>query len=471
MSTKCLIWFRQDLRIRDNLTLSSSVRRRVAIAPIFILDPAVEIGSCSKYWLFHSLKSLNNSLNNTLQVYHGDTSEIIDEILKENDFSEISWNKMYDDKSKKIEEKVKNIAKKHQLKSYIYNSSLLLEPSKTLKKDGTPYKVFTPFYRQNFLNRKYHADAQAIDGLELITSSAANNLNSLKDILAPKKDSWMRKFHNIWEPGEDSAHKKLEEFLKIGINDYEEGRNRPDKINTSRLSPHIHFGEISVNKISSCLNLNNKNHERYFSELVWREFSHNLLHYNPELPKKNLQHKFNNFPWINNKSHLKKWQRGLTGYPIVDAGMRELWETGYMHNRVRMIVGSFLVKNLMIHWKYGLEWFSDTLMDADIANNSASWQWVAGTGADAAPYFRIFNPITQGQKFDPEGLYVRKFIPEISNLPNKYIHFPSDCPTEIIKQSGVILGKTYPFPMVELKYSRERALLAFKNLNKINQSC
>jgi deoxyribodipyrimidine photo-lyase len=234
------------------------------------------------------------------------------------------------------------------------------------------------------------------------------------------------------------------------------------------LSPHLHFGEISPNMIWHRVRTSGQSEDsnHYLSELGWREFSYNLLYYFPQLPNKNLQTKFDRFPWRDNSEHLKKWQDGETGYPIIDAGMRELWETGFMHNRLRMIAGSFLVKNLLIHWHYGKEWFWNCLVDADLASNSASWQWVAGCGADAAPYFRIFNPIAQGQKFDPSGEYTRKFVPELRKLPNKYLFTPWEAPTELLADSGIKLGKDYPYPIVDLKNSRELALDAYSSISR-----
>ncbi|MEL0280834.1 MAG: FAD-binding domain-containing protein, partial [Gammaproteobacteria bacterium] len=234
--------------------------------------------------------------------------------------------------------------------------------------------------------------------------------------------------------------------------------------------PHIRFGEISIRQIAQSIQDNdNQDSEIFYKELVWREFSYHLLFHFPHLTHSNLQKKFDTFQWENNKDNLIKWQKGLTGYPIVDAGMRQLWNTGYMHNRVRMIVGSFLVKNLLIHWKYGQEWFWDTLVDADIASNSASWQWVAGTGADAAPYFRIFNPVTQSKKFDPDGQYIRKYVPELKNIPNKYIHLPGELDDESLNSCGVKLGLDYPKQIVDLAITRDRALKAFKKLSSNNE--
>ena len=271
--------------------------------------------------------------------------------------------------------------------------------------------------------------------------------------------------------GEKGAYKRLEHFISQGLDQYKEGRNFPSKPYVSRLSPHLRFGEISPNQVwHTLVNMgDDKNINHFCSELGWREFSYNLLYHNPDLPKRNLQSKFDNFPWQENRMALKAWQKGQTGVPMVDAGMRELWQTGYMHNRVRMIVGSFLVKNLRLHWHHGERWFWDTLVDADLANNSASWQWIAGCGADAAPYFRIFNPITQGEKFDPNGDYIRSYVPEISNLPNKYLFCPWEAPASVLDSSGIKLGQTYPEPIINIRVSREKALEAFKSLKENNK--
>ena len=274
----------------------------------------------------------------------------------------------------------------------------------------------------------------------------------------------------LWEPGEAGAQKKLYDFLDDGLLGYKEGRNFPSKKNVSQLSPHIHHGEVSPNQVWYAAKQKEdetgieKDLAHFLSELGWREFSYNLLYHFPSLPRENLQKKFDNFPWQKNEVFSEKWKKGFTGYPIVDAGMRELWQTGYMHNRVRMIVGSFLVKNLLLHWHEGEEWFWDCLIDADLASNSASWQWVAGSGADAAPYFRIFNPISQGIKFDPEGEYTKKFLPELKDLPIKYLYSPWEAPTAVLEQANVRLGENYPQPIVDLKESREKALSAFDQI-------
>ena len=296
----------------------------------------------------------------------------------------------------------------------------------------------------------------------------ANKKSSLDELNLLPLHSWKNKIESKWDMGEESAMKRLDDFLGSGIQNYKEGRNYPSKRFVSRLSPHLHFGEISPNQIwfKTRAMGDNKNIDHFCSELGWREFSHYLINHFSFMLEENLNSNFDAFPWENNASFIQSWKRGETGYPIVDAGMKELWETGYMHNRVRMIVGSFLVKNLLTHWSYGRDWFNDCLVDADLANNTASWQWVAGTGADAAPYFRIFNPVKQGQDFDGDGEYTKKYLPQLSNMPGKYLFNPWEAPKEILDDAGIKLGENYPYPIVELKSSRENALSSFAQIKK-----
>lgn len=461
----CIIWFRNDLRLQNNLTIKSAIDRNSVVLPIYILDND-NLGAASKTWLFKSLSELNKQLKYQLRVYEGSGIDVIERLIKKYQITEISWNRKFDSKSIQEDMSVKNIAKKHDVKVFIYNSSLIMNPEDTLKKDGTPYRVFTPFYKHNYIGVSHKTTNVKTTDIAILENKEDNKIQNFVDQLIPSKH-WHKKFDAYWEPGEAGARKKLTGFLDNGLSGYSEGRNRPDLNNVSRLSPHIHFGEISPSEIAHSLGeIDSEDKEKFYTELVWREFSHNLLFFNPKLDTTNLQDKFNSFPWLKNKAYLDAWQTGNTGYPIVDAGMRELWETGYMHNRVRMIVGSFLVKNLLHHWHSGRDWFKDTLLDADDANNNASWQWVAGTGADAAPYFRIFNPVTQSQKFDPNAEYIRKFVPEIGDLPNTYIHDPSNAPKTVLDNSGVKLGKNYPSSIVNLKESRQRALSAFSELKK-----
>ncbi|PIE42070.1 MAG: deoxyribodipyrimidine photolyase [Gammaproteobacteria bacterium] len=462
-------WFRQDLRLSDNpaLTQASSHHQ---VLPIYILDDEnatdYAMGGASRWWLHHSLKALNKSLGGALSVYKGNPQTILDELASRFDIAGVYWNRCYEPWRIQRDTNIKQHLQAQGVAVHTFNGSLLWEPWTIKKKDGTPYKVFTPFYRKGCLiaaaprtplttpnDVHYMPDPhqQGVDALELLPTIR-----------------WDEQLQPHWSIGEAGARQRFSAFIDEGLLCYKEGRDLPARPYVSRLSPYLHFGEISPNQLwHGVRNMgDDQNVDHFCSELAWREFSYSQLYYNQDLPRKNLQPKFDYFPWADNSEGLRAWQTGQTGIPMVDAGMRELWQTGFMHNRVRMVVGSFLVKNLRLHWHHGERWFWDTLVDADLANNSASWQWIAGCGADAAPYFRIFNPVTQGQKFDPEGRYIRTYIPEIAGLPDKYLFSPWEAPEHILKSAGIILGLTYPHPVVDLKQSREDALGAFKGLKQ-----
>ncbi|MBT5640705.1 MAG: deoxyribodipyrimidine photo-lyase [Rhodobiaceae bacterium] len=465
-------WFRQDLRLKDNPSLSNAAKYK-KILPIYILDDYnskdYKMGSVSRWWLYNSLRSLKKKLNNNLSIYDGNPLEVFQYLINKYDIQEVCWNRCYEPWRISRDKKIKSFLESLGIKVVTTNGSLLWEPWDTKKDDLTPYRVFTPFYKRACLKSESPRFPIITPDFQELISDTDGSRN-LDDIKLLPSHNWYQEIEYIWKPGEDQASMKLTSFLEDGISDYKEGRNFPSKKKVSQLSPYLHFGEISPNEVwyaSQSKNIEGpeeENVKHFLSELGWREFSYNLLYYNQDLPISNLQKKFDNFPWQENSEHLYKWKRGLTGYPIVDAGMRELWRTGYMHNRVRMIVGSFLVKNLLLHWKHGERWFWDCLIDADLANNSASWQWIAGSGADAAPYYRIFNPITQGIKFDSDGIYTRKYIPELKNVPNKYLFNPWEAPKEILDEANVQLGVNYPYPVVDLRDSRERALNAFKSI-------
>ena len=344
----------------------------------------------------------------------------------------------------------------------MFNSNYVYAPEQVLKEDKSFYKVFTAY------KNKAYALPQRVSVLSKRQGNFfkdAENKTTLEDLnLIPQKE-WTKKIEKKWDNiGEASAENKLNYFIKHKLNGYKENRNYPFKEAVSKLSPHLHFGEISASQVMKVLNkighlyASDEDIECFRSELIWREFSCSLLYHFKRLPEENFNSKFNQFKWEDNPALLTKWQKGQTGYPLIDAGMRELWQTGYMHNRVRMVVASFLVKNLNIHWRYGMAWFWECLVDADLANNSASWQWVAGSGVDAAPYFRIFNPTTQGEKFDGEGYYTKKFVPELKNMPDKYLFKPWLAPASLLKTAGVVLGVTYPMPVVDFSDSRNAAL-------------
>ncbi|OED38771.1 deoxyribodipyrimidine photolyase [PVC group bacterium (ex Bugula neritina AB1)] len=462
-------WFRQDLRLSDNPALTKAVDHE-AVLSIYILDDDNAgnhlMGAASRWWLHYSLKALNASLSNNLSVYQGDPQTILDDIIKRFDIEDVYWNRCYEPWRIHRDTLIKERLKSQGVKVYTYNGSLLWEPWNIQKDDGTPYKVFTPFYRRACFNTEApRAPLPKPESVNYINDKNHLGIDALE--LLPKIP-WDKKLEPHWDIGEEGARRRFETFVDEGLSFYKEGRNLPAKPYVSALSAYLHFGEISPNQLWHAVKSigNDKHIQNFCSQLGWREFSYSQIYHNPELPRKNLQSKFDMFPWGENSDHLEAWQRGNTGIPMVDAGMRELWQTGYMHNRVRMIVGSFLVKNLRLHWHHGERWFWDTLIDADIANNSASWQWIAGCGADAAPYFRIFNPVTQGQNFDPDGEYVRQYIPEIASLPNKYLFNPWEAPELILKGANIKLGSTYPYPIVDLKRSRELALKAFQSLKQ-----
>jgi len=466
--TPIIVWFRQDLRLRDNPALIAAHETGRPIIPLYILDDhnsgEWKMGGASRWWLHQSLSALNKSLGGAMLFETGDPLPILKRLIKDTGATDVFWNRCYEPwriaRDKDI--KVKLAGAKS------FNSALLFEPHTVMKEDGTPYKVFTPFYKKACLGRAptppEPSDAPHDINLRHHSGDALNTLNLMPNI------KWYAQMQEQWQPGEAGAQAQLQDFMANGLNGYKEGRNFPEKPNVSRLSPYLHFGEISPHDAWYAAQPNmiaqgcEEDGAHFMSEIGWREFSNSLLYNVPTLPRKNLQTKFDAFPWRDDAAALRAWQTGQTGYPIVDAGMRQLWQTGYMHNRVRMIVGSFLVKNLLLHWHHGEDWFWDTLLDADLANNSASWQWIAGCGADAAPYFRVFNPVTQGQRFDPDGAYVRRYVPEISALPDKFLHCPWEAPHQVLEYTKIALGKIYPKPIVDLKQSRERALEAFKTL-------
>lgn len=465
-----IFWFRQDLRISDNPGLVAAAENGL-VMPIYIFEDKDShihsLGGASKWWLYHSLNKLNKSLCKKLNLYIGNPQEIILKIIKQHNISSVYWNRCYEPYRIQMDSAIKQELTAINIECKSFNGSLLWEPWDILKKDSTYYKVFTYFYRNGCLQAK----------APRVPLPIPKKLNVLRDnfnkctiehfkLLSVIK--WYKNVEAVWQVGENVAQEKLVNFLNNYLSGYKEGRNYPDQPHISKLSPHLHFGEISPNQVWYAAKNHdkfNKDLDHFLSEIGWREFSYYLLYHFPGLPKQNFQSKFIKFPWRNNVKLLKAWQRGQTGYPFVDAGMRELWQTGYIHNRVRMVVGSFLVKNLLLHWRYGAEWFWDCLVDADLANNSASWQWVAGSGADAAPYFRIFNPVTQGEKFDEHGNYTRKFIPELKKLPNKYLFKPWEAPEEILKNAGILLGTTYPKPIVSMVGSRIKALDAYKTIS------
>lgn len=467
-----VVWFRQDLRLLDNPALSAAHALGRPIIALYILDDTNtgkwKMGGASRWWLHESLSALNADLQGNICFEKGDPLPILVRLMEATGAREIFWNRCYEPWRIRRDTLIKENLSAAGFDVKSFNASLLFEPHTVKKPDGTPYRVFTPYYKKGCIERRGEPPPPeaAPDQLNLHPQRAL----ALEDLQLRPSIPWFTTMAEQWKPGETGAQHRLDRFLDTGITGYKDGRNFPTAQNVSRLSPHLHFGEISPRqawhsaKTAAAARACETDGAHFLSELGWREFSNNLLYHFPHLTDDNLQRKFDEFPWRDDETDLLAWQQGQTGYPIIDAGMRELWQTGYMHNRVRMIVGSFLVKNLLLHWKHGAEWFWDTLLDADLANNSASWQWIAGCGADAAPYFRIFNPVTQGQKFDEDGDYVRRYVPELAGLTAKNLHAPWLAKPEDLHRAGIRLGVDYPKPMVDLKQSRERALAAFRDL-------
>jgi len=463
-------WFRKDLRLSDNPSLNYLSTKKHPVICLYIYDDINaerQLGKTSKVWLHHSLNFLNQQLQGNLLIFRGNPKKIFDDLCRSLYVENISWNRCYEIHEIKRDKLLKLFFKQKKINVNSFNGSLLWEPWEILKKDATPYKIFTPYFKKGCMRFT----------LPRVPETKKSNffdhdINSLRvddlDLLSNHK--WEFEVIKNWNVGEKYAYDLMNSFFENGgIDDYKDGRNFPGKKNISKLSPYICWGQISPNvlwyKTDEYKNkISNSNLDSFRNQLGWREFSYYLLYHFPFLPKKNLRPKFDRFPWKKRDKKFIKWTKGLTGYPIIDAGMRELRKTGYMHNRVRMIVGSFLVKNLLQHWKNGEEWFWDCLFDADIANNSASWQWVAGTGTDSTPYFRIFNPITQGKKFDPNGKYTKTYVPELQDLPIKYLFNPWECPDKILKNSGITLGLNYPLPIIDLKSSRDLALSSFSSI-------
>jgi deoxyribodipyrimidine photo-lyase len=473
MCAKVVIhWFRQDLRLHDNPSLVAAAEQGTVL-PVYILDDAnaneASMGQASRCWLHHSLQALQQSLHGKLLLAAGDPITILLKLVQQYAVQAVYWNRCYEPWRIKRDKAIKQQLQAAGIEVHSFNGSLLWEPWEIKKGDGTSYKVFTPFYRQACNIGLVREPLPKPRKLNLSHELAPGM--TVADLTLLPRINWDQKVLSSWQVGERGANERLQVFLTQDLNGYKQGRDFPAAGNISRLSPHIHFGEISPGQIWYAAKQQppSDDLEHFLRELCWREFSYHLLYYFPELPTKNLQAKFDSFAWRDDDAALQRWQQGQTGYPIIDAGMRELWQTGYMHNRVRMIVGSFLVKNLLLHWHHGYAWFWDCLFDADLANNSASWQWIAGCGADAAPYFRVFNPVTQGQKFDPQGDYTRCFVPELAQMPDKYLFNPWQAPVSVLQQAKVVLGKTYPEPIVDLAWSRKRALEVFAKLKSIGK--
>ena len=468
--------FRQDLRIRDNPALEAACRRGKPIVPIYLWEPEGEwaLGAASRWWLHHSLLSLQEQLQHLgLQLLIADSPIQLLQIARDTNADQVFYNRLYEPSSIQRDEAMKRAFRENGIQSFGFNAALLFEPWEIATKQQTPFKVFTPFWKcclekiDNPLPT--NADCtpqQSIPPSPTILKTEKGMVDKLQ--LLPKIH-WDQGLQEEWEPGEKGAHSALKKALHSVIAPYPETRDRPDLEGVSKLSPHLHFGEISPRQVwhsvQHCLGPSHPGAIAFLRQLGWREFAYHLLYHFPATPLHPLYKKFELFPWREDTVLFKAWTQGKTGYPFVDAGMRQLWHCGWMHNRVRMIAASFLVKDLLVPWQWGARWFWDTLVDADLANNTMGWQWTAGCGADAAPYFRIFNPHTQGEKFDPNRSYVKKWVPELAGLSDKWIYTPWKAPEKELQKAGIILGKTYPYPIIDHEIARQSALAAFHNLD------
>lgn len=465
--SSALVWFRRDLRLADNPALRAALDAGHDIVPVYIHAPTEEgnwvPGAASSAWLHRSLAALDSdlrALGSCLVLREGGSLETLQVLIAETGAVAVYWNRRYEPAIQTRDTEIKRALRGQGLQADSFNGSLLFEPWELATKQGGPYKVFTPFWRTALSRWQVREVDPAPAGLKAPTVHGVL-LASLR--LAPAVD-WDSGFWEHWQPGEAGAHEALAVFLEGALHGYREQRDLPDRVGTSLMSPHLHFGEIAPWRIVHALDAErsagrNADIDGYIRQLGWRDFAHHLLHHFPDTPEHNLNPRFDRFSWARPDDHqLQAWQQGRTGVPIVDAGLRQLWHTGYMHNRVRMIVASYLCKHMRVHWLAGARWFWDTLVDADLANNTLGWQWVAGTGADAAPYFRIFNPVTQAMKFDPQASYITRWVPELAALPAKARFAPWQHP-ELLAQ----LAPDYPrVPLVDLAEGRDAALAAYR---------
>jgi len=468
-----IIWFRDDLRISDNAALAS-VANDFTVVPVYIRQDHIanrSIGGAKKWWLHRSLEALADDLAKLgapLVLASGDPYVILANLAQLTSASRIVWNRRYHPEAIRHDTELKSHLSGDGFEVETFPGFLLHEPTKLKTGTGNFYKVFSPFWRSLDSTIELQKPIPAPQSLRPASPyPASEQLSDWK--LLPTNPDWSGGIGANWHPGEKAAHAKLADFVETRLENYGEGRDRPDRDDTTRLSPHLAFGEITPAQIFAKLDegrtsAGNLGLDALRRQVGWREFAWHLLVNQPLLPTSNHKIQFDDFPWSDNTEGLLAWQQGLTGYPIVDAGMRQLRQTGWMHNRVRMITASFLTKHLLIDWREGEAWFWDNLVDADLASNAASWQWVAGTGFDAAPYFRIFNPILQGQKFDPEGTYVRAFVPELASLPSKHIHTPWEAPAAILARASIQLGQDYPHPVIDHAEARQRALSAYASI-------
>ena len=484
-----IVWFRHDLRLADNPALHAAAASKRPLVCVYLCPEKTahhaqsraprSLGAASRWWLHGSLHALDAALakhGGRLTILQGAADDTLTTLAAAVGAEAVYWNRRYDEPGRALDAVLETTLKQRGVTVATFNGHLLHEPATIRNQSGKAFRVFTAYWRAVL---KLGTPAAPLGAPRKLHFHALPQQFKLKPVpltrlgLEPKKPDWAGGLRATWSPGEAAAHIHLRRFLATALSEYSTDRDRPDQPGTSRLSPYLCFGNLSVRQVWHIAHATVRKHPapgkqrqlaRFLAELGWREFNYQILYHHPDLAERNFQPRFDPLRWRTDRRGLQAWQRGRTGYPIVDAGMRELWATGWMHNRVRMVAASFLIKHLLIDWRSGEKWFWDTLVDADPANNPANWQWVAGSGADAAPYFRIFNPILQGEKFDPHGDYVRHWVPELARLPSKLIHKPWTAKAEQLAAAGVRLGKTYPRPLVDHDMARRRALRNVKSL-------
>ena len=474
--TPALLWFRQDLRLADNPALAAIADR--PILPVFVLDDAAAgrwaPGGAGRWWLHHSLVALGQALAGRgapLLLARGSAEIIIPALADAIGAGEVLAGRLYEPWARERDRRVAEALAASGRRLRLATASVLWEPARVMSGSGKPYAVYTPFARAVVALGEPAAPLPAPDRLRAVAAPPPGD--ALEDWGLLPRRAWAAEFGAVWTPGEAGAAARLARFTAGPLAAYPARRNDPGVDGSSGLSPHLHWGEVSPRQVWWAVRQALPGARSptaaapgwpFLSELLWREFAYHLLWHRPHLPESPLRDRYADFPWEPDAALLGAWQRGRTGFPIVDAGMRQLWRHGWMHNRVRMIAASLLVKHLLQPWQAGAAWFWDTLVDADLAANSASWQWVAGSGSDAAPYFRVFNPILQGEKFDPAGRYVRRFVPELARLPDRYLHRPWEAPDAVLREAGLVLGRDYPRPVIDHAEGRRRALAAFAAL-------
>ncbi len=465
MTAPVLLWLRRELRLADNPALAAALASGRPVLPVYVLDETTP-GTCapggaSRWWLHHSLAALTAALARAgapLVLRRGPLAQVLPDLVRETKAVAMHAGQPFEPWARAATADLERAA---GVPLHLHRTTTLFDPAAIRTQAGAPYSVFTPFARACRAHAPLAPPLPAPAHIPAPPPPASDRLQAWN--LLPTRPDWADGLRDTWTPGEAGAQARLATFTAAALAAYDHARDRPGTDGTSMLSPHLAFGEVSARQLWHAAGAG-PGVARWTDELLWREFSAHLLWHHPTLPEAPLRPAFRRMPWRHDPAALRAWQRGRTGLPIVDAGMRQLWQTGWMHNRVRMIAASLLVKHLLLPWQDGAAWFWDTLVDADLASNAASWQWVAGSGADAAPYFRIFNPVLQGQKFDPDGTYVRRFLPELAALPDRWVHAPWTAPAAVLAQAGVRIGHSTPAPIVDLAAGRARALAAFAAL-------